>query len=639
MLLTIPELVVFCPLPPKPNGIADYLAEQLPYFCQSLQVCVVIENTAPKPVGISAAITILRLEEYLACDAQLVCVPHLYHVGNNPDTQYMLPVLLNRPGIVIVHDLNLHHLIDLTTLSLGDKDAYVLALSNQYGSAGKLIGKQLLKYNWKGSYMPHSLLMNGSIMQAASHIIVHSEYSAQSIGAMDHQNIKVIPHHLSPEIRQHQPKLKMTYRGHLGLPGDKCVITSMGFIAKAKQIRAVLASLSELKKSGQDFVYVLAGQCKPHEYDVFQDIADYGLQDQVIVTGFLSGEDFFKYLIASDFIVNLRYPSGGESSGTLTRAFGLGLACIVVNIGPFAEIPDNCAIKLNYDENFADYLTKALSELISQTHKRVEIGLNAKRWVEASHNILVTTVAYLEVVSWEKTRLEAKNKRAMDRREQQNSYANTVWCDYLAEQELLSFISTNSAFITERALAGLHWWRNSYLPLHNDEAFLYVSDNSHGLEFAEQLFAVDLKHVTQIKAELLVNGESSRSTVCCERFLVIMPTRLIEVDPVAVFFHLNSLLLEGAIGCITLVWDSVVNNEVPLSRIAVLDYLYAAGFSVERYLTGQNDIDMNGEVHDGAFTQEWCFALTKRSSMVNLSPQPYYPGVCSNLKSVRGQGC
>jgi len=638
MLLVVPDLVIFCPLPPKPNGIADYLAEQLPYLCQSLQVCVVIDNTAPLPVGISAATIILRLEEYLVCDAQLARVPHLYHVGNNPDTEYMLPVLLNRSGIVMVHDLNLHYLIDLTTLSMGDKDAYTLALFNQYGSAGKVIGEQLSKYNWQGSYMPHELFMNGSVVQAASHIIVHSVYSEQFIGAMGHQNINVIPHHLSPEIRQHQPKLKMNYRGDLGLPGNKCVITSMGFIAKAKQIRAVLASLSELKKSGQDFVYVLAGQCKAHEYDVFQDIADFGLQEQVIVTGFLSGKDFFKYLIASDFIVNLRYPTGGESSGTLTRAFGLGLACIVVNIGPFAEIPENCAIKLNYDENFVDSLTTALSELITQPHKRVEMGLNAKRWVESSHNISATTKAYLEVVALEKTRLQTLSTQAANKREQQSSYANMVWCDYLAEQEILSFIAENSAFITERALSGFHWWRNSYLPLHNDEPFLYVSDNHHGLELAEQLFAVDVKQVTQIDAEAIANEGASTILGNCERFLVVLPTRLIEVDPMLVFAHLNSLLSEGAIGCITLVWDSVVNNEVPFSRIAILDYLHAAGFSVERYLTGQNDINMHGGIHISAFTQEWCFALTKRSSMVNMSPQPYYPGACSNLKSVRGLG-
>ncbi|MFT5713208.1 MAG: glycosyltransferase involved in cell wall biosynthesis, partial [Glaciecola sp.] len=342
MLLNHPDVVIFCPLPPKPNGIADYLAEQLPYFSNKIDVCVVIENTAPTPTEIDASITVLRLAEYLVIQEQFSHTPHLYHVGNNPDTKYMLPVLLNRPGIVMVHDLNLHYLIDLTNLSQGDEAAYTLALFNQYGVAGKSIGEQLQKYRWKGSHMPHELLMSGSITDAASRIVVHSKYSANRIGATGVSNISIIPHHLSPEIRQHQPKLKMAYRGELGLPGNKVVITSMGFIAKAKQIRAVLDSLKVLKEEGRDFIYVLAGQCKQHEYDVYQDIAECGLQDNVLVTGFLSSEQFFKFLIASDFIVNLRYPTGGESSGTLTRAFGLGLGCIVVNIGPFAEIPENC---------------------------------------------------------------------------------------------------------------------------------------------------------------------------------------------------------------------------------------------------------------------------------------------------------
>ena len=88
----------------------------------------------------------------------------------------------------------------------------------------------------------------------------------------------------------------------------------MGFIAKAKQIKSVLKALAKLKQEGTEFTYVLAGQCKPHEYDVHQDIADSGLADNVLVTGFLDEDAFFKYMLATDLIVNLRYPTGGESS-------------------------------------------------------------------------------------------------------------------------------------------------------------------------------------------------------------------------------------------------------------------------------------------------------------------------------------
>ena len=214
------QVVVFCPLPPKPNGIADYFAEQIPYFSRTTKVTVVVENTHPAPTGIAANVTILYLEEYMWQQHEYADVPHIYHVGNNPDTQYMLPVLLSKPGLVVVHDLNLHYLIDLTNLSQGDKDSYTLALQNNYGESGVVIGQQLSKFGWKGKFMPHELMMNASIISAAERILVHSKYSADKIAALGHKHVKIVPHHFSPAARQYQPKLKMQYRGCLLYTSD-----------------------------------------------------------------------------------------------------------------------------------------------------------------------------------------------------------------------------------------------------------------------------------------------------------------------------------------------------------------------------------------------------------------------------------
>jgi hypothetical protein len=112
--------------------------------------------------------------------------------------------------------------------------------------------------------------------------------------------------------------------------------------------------------------------------------------------------------------------------------------------------------------------------------------------------------------------------------------------------------------------------------------------------------------------------------------------RLIEADPVAVFCQLNTLLLMGANGCLTLYWDSEIENEVEITRNSIIQYIEAAGFCVSRYITGQPDIDLNElKDPDNAFQQEWCFAITKCSRMVNTNPQPYYAGACSELKLLK----
>ena len=601
-----PQVVVFCPLPPKPNGIADYFAEQIPYFSKTTKVTVVVENTHPTPKGISANVTVLHLEEYMWQQHKYASVPHIYHVGNNPDTQYMLPVLLSKPGLVVVHDLNLHYLIDLTNLSQGDKSGYTLALQNNYGESGVVIGQQLSKFGWKGKFMPHELMMNASIISAAERILVHSKYSADKIAALGHKHVKIVPHHFSPAARHYQPKLKMQYRGELGLAGNKPVITSMGFIAKAKQIKAVLAALSDLKKQGLDFTYVLAGQCKPHEYDVYQDIADSGLSDNVIVTGFLNEDEFFKYMLASDFIVNLRYPTGGESSGTLTRAMGMGLCCVVVNIGPFAELPDDCAVKLEWDENFNYNLSNELQKLVSDRHYRVQIGKNAQKWVERTHSINVTAQAYLHEAA-----------KLQDNTSFSTSALNNRLFDYLHEQQILDWQSKNTI---SNDVCNL-WWQANLLPT-NVTAVASISNNAvhHNSVLTSLLgYAHDQIHTATLNdfnVELSENLYPAAVVEGCLSDLAVAPVKWLA--------NLNRVMAIGAKLVLSLHVPHKLTTEYSLERKNIKQLLVAAGFSVDKSVAGPLDIDMN--LDDAPNAEYWVFSATKRSWMVNKNPEVYNNG-------------
>jgi hypothetical protein len=333
--------------------------------------------------------------------------------------------------------------------------------------------------------------------------------------------------------------------------------------------------------------------------------------------------------VASDFIVNLRYPSGGESSGTLSRAMGLGLACVVVNIGPFAEIPDECAVKLNYDENFDSSLNKALMQLISDKKARVQIGLNGRRWVESTQDIGVTTQAYLDVITQVTKRISAQNK-SMSTASVSNS---THWLEYLPLAQVRAFTCNNKSQLRSLTDGTNHWWAQSLLPVYADTSLLMVSETRNVVSLAEMLLSYPEEATCFINVEEFALAPKQAATFAFERFVLNLPLRLIEADPVAVFCQMNTLLQMGAIGCVTLCWDSKIENEVELTRTSIIHYLEAAGFSVDRIITGTPDIDLNASVKpEFAYQQEWCFSLTKCSRMVNMNPQPYYSGACSALK-------
>jgi len=71
-----------------------------------------------------------------------------------------------------------------------------------------------------------------------------------------------------------------------------------------------------------------------------------GLSAHVRILGFAPIEDFVGYLAACDIVLNLRYPTVGESSGTLLRSLGLGKAVMVSEIGSFAEFPEEVCLKV-----------------------------------------------------------------------------------------------------------------------------------------------------------------------------------------------------------------------------------------------------------------------------------------------------
>src|SRR5206468_9167574 len=89
-------------------------------------------------------------------------------------------------------------------------------------------------------------------------------------------------------------------------------------------------------------------------------------RDGVVFTGYVPDEDFASYYPAADRLVNLRYPSAGETSGTLIRALDAGKPVAVSDYAQFAEFPDDCVMKIPFGEHeidaLADFFTRDLPD-------------------------------------------------------------------------------------------------------------------------------------------------------------------------------------------------------------------------------------------------------------------------------------
>src|SRR5205085_4769189 len=90
-----------------------------------------------------------------------------------------------------------------------------------------------------------------------------------------------------------------------------------------------------------------------------------------------------------DRIVNLRYPSAGETSGTLIRAFDAGKPVAVSDYAQFAELPDDCVTKIPLGSGEVEALTRFLTEVLPNP------AVAQRRWLEENARIELTVAGYL----------------------------------------------------------------------------------------------------------------------------------------------------------------------------------------------------------------------------------------------------
>lgn len=98
-------------MPPARSGIADYSAALLDELSKLLPVTVFSSESAD-------------------FDPSKFDVP-LYQIGNNAYHGFCYETALENPGVVVIHEANLHHLIADITIKRGDWDAYLDAVAEE----------------------------------------------------------------------------------------------------------------------------------------------------------------------------------------------------------------------------------------------------------------------------------------------------------------------------------------------------------------------------------------------------------------------------------------------------------------------------------------------------------------------------
>lgn len=391
------RLAWFSPLPPSRSGIADYSAELLPALAGHLEVEAFVDDglQVEEPLATRFAVRPHRAFPALWEAGRYDAV--LYHVGNNPDYHAGISRMLAAyPGIVVLHEYLVHHLVRGMTLARGDAAGYVEEMRYAYGRTGQAMAQRSLDTGIPLDVWSYPLFER--FVDRSLGLIVHNRTTAERVlASRPGTRIVHVPHHLSlGDLPAAETVDRAAVRAALGIPPDAFVVSSFGFITPAKRLEVSLRAFARLRREVPHARYYLVGEVSPH-YD-FKAVLKPELAPGVVLVGRTELDGFLRHMLACDVAVNLRHPTAGETSGTLIRLLGIGKPVIVNNTGAFAEIPDDCCAKVDLDDTEEDLLAAYLLRLATDEPLRRRLGDNARRHMAAHHSLEGSARGYAEFV-------------------------------------------------------------------------------------------------------------------------------------------------------------------------------------------------------------------------------------------------
>ncbi len=382
------KIALFSPLNPVKTGISDYNEELLLELSRHLDLDIYIQKGyIPTNENIRTRFKIIPYDSKSFDISQYDEI--LYHMGNNYEAHgYIYEALKEHPGVVVLHDYVLQGFYAERYDATGDFDMYCRLQKKYYGERGESIANNIARPEtlpiWE-SAAAVDYPLNEDILESATAVIVHSDYVKDKIqGGFHKPLVKINPHRYKITIFD-----RNRVRDQMGIDKDSVLISSIGYINKNKRYDVILSALDELKNP--EITYVIAGKDRGNLLKNY--IEEKNLK--IIVKGHLILEELKALIDVSDICINLRYPTMGESSGSLFRMMGYGKPVLVTNFGSYADFPDYSVLKIDPDLDEKELIKRFVKTLIQEKDFCRSVGEEAASYAREECTIEKCALEYV----------------------------------------------------------------------------------------------------------------------------------------------------------------------------------------------------------------------------------------------------
>lgn len=385
------KLAYFSPLPPLKSGISDYSKELIEYLGLYYDITLIVDlqaNTKNIP-NMQTQTSLWFLENFQNFDRIL------YHFGNSPYHSYMVPILKQHAGVIVMHDFFMSGMLAYEELNIGKNQAWTKALHHSHGYVA--LEQRFAKDGIENAKMQYPC--NLEILQNSIATIAHSNYSNQL--AKEWYGTLLDAMHIIPLLRVPSKEADMdAAREKLSIPKEAFVVCSFGLIDPAKLSHILLEAFIHSDLANDTNAHLIfVGENHGGEYglDLVQAIKKSGLKNRIFITGWVDSQTYQEYLIAADVGVQLRTSSRGETSAAVLDCMNYALATITNANGSMADLPRD-AVWMLEDTFITDELTTALESLQKNKDQRETLGAKAKEVIATRHNPQACAKNYFDVI-------------------------------------------------------------------------------------------------------------------------------------------------------------------------------------------------------------------------------------------------
>jgi glycosyltransferase involved in cell wall biosynthesis len=386
------RIAFLSPLPPATTGIADYAADVLALLAPGHEIHAFHDQAEVDDSRLPDGIKARHASAFLAAQREKPYDVAVYQMGNGPHHGFLYDLMPRVPGLLVLHDLVLHHsrarmflespealayAREPSNARLRDRarphlEGYRQELARSYPAQAERLAEAHLAT--VGTLLPYAYPLFRIPVESSRVTAVHNRFMAEAIQdevpgaatariAMPVERVPV------------DPVAVAALRGRLGIAPAELVVASFGLLSREKRVETVARAVARALPHCPTVRLMLVGPL-PDREGLRALLARLGIAERTVVTGRVPLEELPAHIEAADLVAHLRYPTARETSAALLRVLAQGRPTVISDLENWDEIPGDAVVRADTcDEEGA--LTRAILRLAGRPDERRRLGQRA----------------------------------------------------------------------------------------------------------------------------------------------------------------------------------------------------------------------------------------------------------------------